>query len=82
VDILVIAKKSFDRNDVPYVVYCGQSRDEAHAAVQAAAGQYARFYFADPEPHIPIRTPDKAPGVRPEAVAVAAPKPISKKTKS
>lgn len=70
-DIVVIGKRSFNRNDRPEVVYCGQSWDEARAAVNAKAGEFVNFYQISAEPYRPLRPdpvaakPDSAPA--PEA---------------
>lgn len=86
-DVIVIGKKSFKESDSPVVIYCGQSRDEAHAAVQAAPADFVRFYFLNPLPYIPIRCPDRttSSSITTETVAVTAPEPApapKKKSKS
>lgn len=56
-DIIIIGKKHHNRQIKPHVIYCGQSRDEAAAAVAATEGRFAYLYQVNPEPMIPVRTP-------------------------
>lgn len=78
-DIVIIGKKSFNRNDRPYDVYCGQSWDEARAAINAAANDFVNFYQVDAEPYRPLR-PD--PVVAPSLHAETAPAPSNGTKKS
>lgn len=58
-DIVIIGKRSFNRNDRPHPVYCGQSWDEARAAITAAGADFVNFYQVNAEPYRPLR-PDPA----------------------
>lgn len=56
-DIIIIGKKHHNRLLKPTVVYCGQSREEAAAAVAATEGRFGYLFQVNPEPAIPVRTP-------------------------
>lgn len=71
-DIILIGKASHNRNDMPTVVYCGQSRLEADAAVAATAGKFPRIYELNSEPFRPIASPLPEP-VRTTIPAAPAP---------
>jgi hypothetical protein len=47
-DVIVIGKKAFNRNDAPHVIYCGQSKDEAAAAIADTAGKFPFIYEVNP----------------------------------
>jgi hypothetical protein len=57
-DILIIGKAEFQRLAPPVVVYCGQSREEAAAAVEATAGKLPYLYQVNAEPAIPVAAPE------------------------
>lgn len=60
-DLIVIGKKTFNRNDVPNVVYVGHSRVEALEAVKKTAGQFPLLYYVSGEPYAPIVAPIATP---------------------
>jgi len=62
-DIIIIGKATHNRMDKPHLIYCGQSRDEAAAAVKKAAAEFklVRFYELNPEPMRPVQTPLSQP---------------------
>jgi hypothetical protein len=53
-DIIIIGKRSLNRNDKPEVVYCGQSRAEMEEAVADASKEFPRMYQLNPESVKPI----------------------------
>lgn len=74
-DVIVIGKKTHQRSDVPVVVYSGQSRDEAMAAVSKTGGEFSQLYYVNPEPYMRINTPAPTAAAAPAAQPEAAPEP-------
>jgi hypothetical protein len=56
-DIIIVGKASHNRNDAPMIIYCGQDRGAAAAAVSATSGKYPRIYEVNPEPFRPLAAP-------------------------
>ena len=78
-DIVLIGKKSHNRNDAPHVVYCGQDRGEADAAVRKSAGVYVRVYELNSEPFRPMSLPAVPAPATAATESSQEPKPASKK---
>jgi hypothetical protein len=77
-DVIVIGKKAFNRNEAPHVVYCGQSKDEAVKAIADTAGQFPYVYEVSPLEFrriaVPAAVPVSVPAPAPEPKTETAPK--------
>lgn len=80
-DIIIVGKKSHNRNDQPNIIYVGQNRGDALKAIESVAGKFVRCYEVNPEPWRPMQMPAapaaekpaKQSGEQPSAKAPAAP---------
>jgi hypothetical protein len=81
-DVIVIGKRSHNRSDKPEVIYCGQSRDEAKAAVAATNGAFPFLYYINPEPFQRIETPAPSATPAPKAEPESEPEPIESETEA
>jgi hypothetical protein len=60
-DVIVIGKRNFNRSDKPEVIYCGQSKLEALAAVEKTNGSHPFLYYVNPEVFQRINAPGPKP---------------------
>lgn len=77
-DVIVIGKKAFNRNETPHVIYCGQSRDDAAKAISDTAGKFPFVYEVNPLEFrriaVPSVVPVSAPAPAAELKTETAPK--------
>jgi hypothetical protein len=74
-DVIVIGKASHKHSDSPQLIYCGTSRTEARAAIEATVGKFERIYEVNPLPFRPYRVPRVVNPATPQEPVKAAVEP-------